>query len=68
VVSWYTVWESLYPNLEGFHNDHDAKKMHRLRGLIISRATEVESALKELVRHLEPNEAVPPRCGEPLTS
>ncbi|TDD28300.1 hypothetical protein E1287_32970 [Actinomadura sp. KC06] len=62
VVSWTNVWrracrddeEKLrdrYPE----HDDYSATNMHSLRGLALGQAAELESALGEIIRTLDPS-------------
>jgi hypothetical protein len=58
VMSWPNVWSDLYPDLAfDPHDDAIAISMHRLRGLVIAQATEVEDVLGAILDHLDPSDA-----------
>jgi hypothetical protein len=55
-VSWLTIWNDAYPD-QAFdpHDDHAATEMHRLRGLVMAQAAELEAALGEVIVGLNPS-------------
>lgn len=57
VVSWITVLADLAPAddwTELWHDDADARELHRLRGLALSQASEVEAVLAQVLGVLNP--------------
>jgi hypothetical protein len=56
VLSWMTLWNSLYPEDRAFdpHDDRAAEEMHRLRGLVMAQAAETEAVLGQILGLLDP--------------
>lgn len=67
VVSWTTVWDSLYPEDVGDpHDDKAAAEMHRLRGLVMAQAAETEDVLGHILRFLDAKAKIDQPAGRLL--